>query len=95
MKIRATVTQVLGKQNGVSKRTGEPWESLEFVIKFGGSKEGSTNNLVLKTFNKESIKEIEAGRDCSVTLDFGIRNYQGRTYNDIEPTEIVFDPKAF
>lgn len=99
MEIKATVTKVENLQTGTSRRTGNPWKCKEFVVVFveGKNEQGNdvTGNLSLKTFKDEEIKELEVGRNCTISVRHDIRDYNGRTYNEVSLEKIVFEPKAF
>ena len=82
MDITGKIIQVLPLQSGVSQRTGNAWQSQEYVIE---THDQYPKKCCFNIFGAEKISQfnIQLGEELTVSFDIDAREYQGKYYNDI------------
>lgn len=88
MELTGTIIEVLPLQSGVSARSGNPWQSQEYVIEVPGQ---YPKRCVFKVFGEDKIRQFNILKGCSgtVSIDIDAREYNGRWYNDIKAYNFV------
>ena len=74
-------------QQGVSARTGNPWQSQEYVLEyFTWSGSMYPDKVVFKVFGEDKIRQFalkELEENITVFLRFTVREHDGRFYNEV------------
>ena len=94
MEIEGRVIVVCPEQSGVSKSTGNPWKSQEYVIE---THDQYPRKCCFRVFGSERIAamNIQVGEELRVSFDVDAREYQGRWYNTISAWRVDrIDPAA-
>lgn len=75
-------------QSGVSKRSGNPWMSREYVIEIPGQ---YPKKMCFKIFGEDRLKQFNLHKDETVTVQFDIdaHEYNGRYYNEIQAYNVL------
>lgn len=88
MKIKATITLLDATQSGISKSTGNPWTSKEFVIETK-DENGHIDTLAVKTLNEQIIKTLDSCmKNDQIIIDLGFAS-KARTFTRKDGTEGV------
>lgn len=77
------IAQVLQPQSGVSQRTGQPWQSQEFVLTY---EQGQyPKSLCFRVFGADKLQQfaIRQGEQLTVHLNIECRQGQKGFFNDI------------
>ncbi len=82
MELQGKVIVVGEPRSGVSKATGNPWMSQDYVIE---THEQFPKRMMFNVFGEDKIKQfnIQMGEEINVFFDINCREYQGKYYNDI------------
>ena len=82
MDLTGKIIAILPASSGVSRNTGNPWMSQDYVIEVPGQ---YPRRMVFRVFGEERIKmfNIQAGEEITVQFDIDAHEYQGRCFNDI------------
>lgn len=82
MDITGKIIAVLQPNSGVSKRTGNPWMSQEYVIE---THDNYPKKMCFRVFGEERIKQfnIQSGEELTVSFDVDAHEYNGRWFNEI------------
>ncbi len=82
MEIQGKIIAVLPPRNGVSKSTGNPWMTQDYVIE---THDQYPRKCVFNIFGEDKIKQfnIQAGEELLVSFDIDAHEYQGRWFNNI------------
>lgn len=94
MELAGKVIAVLEAKSGVSKSTGNPWMSQEYVIE---THEQFPKKMCFRVFGEDKIRafNIQLGEELNVYFDINSREYQGRYYTDITAWRVErVDPNA-
>lgn len=98
MEIQGKIIATLPIQSGISKSTGKPWQSQEYVIE---TIELYPRKCCFRILGEDKIKmwSINVGEEISVSLSIDAREYNGRWYNnfialDVKRKEEVSIPQA-
>jgi hypothetical protein len=86
MYITGTIAKCLEKQTGTSQRTGNAWESQEFIIEyFEHETDRFPDRLVFKVFGAERLAQwnIQQYDEVKVGLGHRVNEYNGKFYNEI------------
>ena len=91
MEIIGKVIMISEPRSGVSKTTGNPWMTQDYVIE---TQEQFPKKMMFNVFGEEKIKQfnIQAGEEIKVYFDINAREYQGKYYNDIRAWRIDRPP---
>ncbi len=81
--IKGKIIAVLPLASGVSNRTGNRWESQDYVIEEQNAR--YPQRVVFKVFGSEKIQQfaLQLGDVVTVKLELGAREHNGKWYNDI------------
>lgn len=81
MEIQGKIIAVLPVQSGISKSTGKPWQSQEYVIETIGQ---YPRKCCFRILGEDKIKtwSINVGEEITVSLCIDAREYNGRWYNN-------------
>ena len=82
MELAGKVIAVLEARGGVSKTTGNPWKTQDYVIE---THEQFPRRMVFNVFGEDKINmfNIQVGDEINVFFDINAREFQGRWFNDI------------
>ena len=86
MYISGRIIKVLEKQSGTSQRTGNAWESQEFVIEyFEHETDRFPDRLVFKVFGADRLANwnIQQNDEVKIGLGHNVNEYNGKFYNEI------------
>lgn len=83
MELLGKVLLVLEPRTGISKSTGNPWMSQDYVIETVN--ESFPRKMAFTVFGEDKIKQfgIKVGEVINVFFDINGREYNGRWYNDV------------
>lgn len=82
MELQGKVIVIGEPRSGVSKTTGNPWMTQDYVIE---THEQFPKRMMFNVFGEDKIKQfnIQMGEEINVFFDINAREYQGKYYNDI------------
>lgn len=87
IKLTGRIAKVLPLQQGVSARTGNPWQSQEYILEyFTWSGSMYPDKVVFKVFGEDKIRQFalkELEENITVFLRFTVREHDGRFYNEV------------
>lgn len=87
IKLTGRIAKVLPLQSGVSARTGNQWQSQEYVLEyFTWSGSMYPDKVVFKVFGEDKIRQFalkELEENIIVFLRFTVREHDGRFYNEV------------
>ena len=86
MKIQGRIIFKSDIQGGVSKRTGNDWQSMDVVIEYHETPESRwTNKLCARALNDvvDIVKRFDLGREVVAEIDHNVNDYNGRYYNEL------------
>lgn len=87
MEIIGKAIAALPVKSGVSQRTGEQWQSREYVIE---TQEQYPTKICFEVFGTDKLKEfnIRSNDLIKVYFDISAREYNGRWYNSIRAWKV-------
>lgn len=94
MEIQGKIIAVLPPRSGVSKSTGNPWMTQDYVIE---THDQYPRKCCFNVFGEDKIKQfnIQAGEEMLVSFDIDAHEYQGRWFNNIRAWNVRrVDPNA-
>jgi hypothetical protein len=93
MEIKGTIERLLPVQQGLSKSSGQPWQSREFIIRLDEGSEQYPRRILVKAFTKavEALGNAREGQHGTFNIDFNVREYNGRYYNDVSLYTVAID----
>lgn len=83
MELNGRIIAVLPAQSGVSKNTGKPWMTQQFVIETEGQ---YPKKVPFEVFGDDRIKQfnIQLGDEATIQFDIEGSEYQGKWYTRIK-----------
>ncbi len=83
MELSGKIIFVLPAQSGVSKNTGKPWMTQQFVIETEGQ---YPKKVPFEVFGDDRIKQfnIQLGDEATIQFDIEGSEYQGKWYTRIK-----------
>ena len=87
MEIAGKIIAVLEPRGGVSKSTGNPWKTQDYVIE---TIEQYPHRMCFNVFGEDKISQfnLQLGDEVTVSFDVNAREYQGRWFNDIRAWKV-------
>ena len=87
MEIIGKAIAALPVKSGVSQRTGEQWQSREYVIE---TQEQFPKKMCFEVFGTEKLKEFNIRNNDLIKVHFDItaREYNGKWYNSIRAWKV-------
>lgn len=87
MEIIGKAIAALPVKSGVSQRTGEQWQSREYVIE---TQEQYPTKICFEVFGTDKLKEFNIRNNdlIKVYLDINAREYNGKWYNSIRAWKV-------
>ena len=87
MEIIGKAIAALPVKSGVSQRTGEQWQSREYVIE---TQEQYPKKMCFEVFGTEKLKEFNIRNNDLIKVHFDItaREYNGKWYNSIRAWKV-------
>ena len=104
MEILGKVIQIMPFQEGVSKSTGNPWKSQQFIIE---TQEQYPRKVAIELYGEDRIKNnpYEVDQIVKVSFDLESREFNGRWYTSVRawkvevvnstPAETTAVPQAY
>jgi hypothetical protein len=82
IEVEGVIIKEYPAKEGVSKRTGNPWKSQEYVIQ---TRDQYPRTCLFRVFGADKIEQfnIHQGDNVRVWLDINARAWQDRYFNDI------------
>ena len=87
MEIIGKAIAALPVKSGVSQRTGEQWQSREYVIE---TQEQYPKKICFEVFGTDKLKEFNIRNNDLIKVNFDItaREYNGKWYNSIRAWKV-------
>ena len=87
MQITGKAIAALPVKSGVSKKTGEQWQSREYVIE---TQEQFPKKMCFEVFGTDKLKEFNIRNNDLIKVNFDItaREYNGKWYNYIRAWKV-------
>ena len=87
MELIGKAIAALPVKSGVSNKTGEQWQSREYVIE---TQEQFPKKMCFEVFGTDKLKESNIRNTDSLTLHFDItaREYNGKWYNSVRAWKV-------
>ncbi len=87
MEIAGKIIAVLEARGGISKSTGNPWKTQDYVVE---THEQYPRRMCFNVFGEDKISQmnLKVGDEVNVFFDINAREYQGRWYNDIRAWKV-------
>ena len=87
MEIIGKAIAALPVKSGVSQRTGEQWQSREYVIE---TQEQYPKKICFEVFGTDKLKELNIRNNDLIKVHFDItaREYNGKWYNSIRAWKV-------
>ena len=87
MQITGKAIAALPVKSGVSKKTGEQWQSREYVIE---TQEQYPKKMCFEVFGTDKLKEFNIRNNDLIKVNFDItaREYNGKWYNYIRAWKV-------
>ena len=72
------------KRSGTSARTGNDWVALPFIFEyFENPNDRYADSVLLETFDTKVIENIKEGMEVRCGFSHNVREYEGKTYNEL------------
>ena len=72
------------KRSGTSARTGNDWVALPFIFEyFEHETDRYADRVLLETFDTKVIENIKEGMEVRCGFSHNVREYEGKTYNEL------------
>ena len=82
MEFNGQIKQILGKREGTSQRTGQPWCVQEFIFEyFEHDTDRYSDSVVLETMDTNIMNRLEVGKQVRIGFGHRTEEYNGRYYN--------------
>jgi hypothetical protein len=95
MEFTGRVKKIMPRRSGVSQRTGNEWQSLPFIFEFFEHEtDHYSQKVVLETFDANVINNLKENMEVRCGFEHRIREYEGKTYNEIRLYKIETLQKA-
>ncbi len=93
IKLTGRIAEVMPLQSGISQRTGNSWQSQEYLLEyFAWSGAQYANRVVGRVFGEESIAKfnLQQGEEVTLTLSFNANKSQdgSRYFNEVRITNV-------
>ena len=87
MELIGKAIAVLPVKSGVSKKTGEQWQSREYVIE---TNEQYPKKMCFEVFGTDKLKEFNIRNNDLIKVNFDItaREYNGKWYNSVRAWKV-------
>lgn len=82
--VKGTITQVLPMQEGVSQRTGTPWQRQSVIIEHESGQYPKSIVVDINGIDRINKFALAVGKYVTAHLAISAREYNGRWYNTIE-----------
>jgi hypothetical protein len=75
----------------VSQRTGNEWKAQPFVFEYFETPDQRwSDKVLLETYDDKVIEQLKEGMEVRCGFGHNVREYQGRTYNEVKLYRIEF-----
>lgn len=89
MEFTGKITRVFQRREGTSMRTGQPWASQTFLIQEEGKNFNQSLTFDVFGIDRLSNFNLQEGEVVTVKLDFSTRDWQDRTFTQINCYDVV------
>ena len=84
MEYLGRIYKVLERQEGVSARTGNRWQKLDFIFEYFETEEQRwSDKVVLSSFDANIINLIKEGMTVKIGFSHSVREYNGHFFNEM------------
>ena len=93
MELEGRIYLVMPAQSGVSRTTGNPWMSQEYVLQYYWfPNQAYASNIVMRVFGEERIKQFNLQPNDEVKVRFHAEAHEsnGRWYNELRIDGVTF-----
>lgn len=91
MEFQGRIAKLLPIRQGVSQRTGNPWKAQPFVFEYFETPDQRwSDKVLLETYDAKVIEQLKEGMEVRCGFSHNIREYEGRTYNEMRVYKIEF-----
>lgn len=91
MEFQGRISKLLPIRQGVSQRTGNEWKAQPFVFEYFETPEQRwSDKVLLETCDAKVIDLLKEGMEVRCGFGHSIREYEGRTYNEVRLYRIEF-----
>ena len=93
MELEGKISVVMPAQSGVSKRTGNPWMSQEYVMQYYWfPNQTQPSYIVLRVFGEDRIKQFNLQQNDEVKVRFHCEAHENneRWYNELRIDVVTF-----
>ena len=87
MEIQGKLIAAMPTRSGVSQRSGNPWQSRDFVLEILGQ---YVRHFVFTVFGEDRLKQFNLRKDEEVIVSFDLdaHEYQGKWYNSCQAYKV-------
>ena len=87
MEIQGKLIAAMPTRSGVSQRSGNPWQSRDFVLEIPGQ---YVRHFVFTVFGEDRLKQFNLRKDEEVIVSFDLdaHEYQGKWYNSCQAYKV-------
>ena len=89
MQFQGQIKTILPARQGVSQRTGNPWQRLPFLFEFREEGDQFAQRMNLETSDDAAIAYLREGMEIAVEIKFDTHTWGQNTYNDINVRNIM------
>ena len=91
MEFQGRIARLLPIRQGVSQRTGNEWKAQPFVFEYFETPDQRwSDKVLLETYDDKVIEQLKEGMEVRCGFGHNVREYQGRTYNEVKLYRIEF-----
>lgn len=91
MEFQGRIYKLLPIRQGVSQRTGNEWKAQPFVFEYFETPEQRwSDKVLLETYDAKIIEQLKEGMEVRCGFGHSVREYEGRTYNEVKLYRIEF-----
>ena len=91
MEFQGRIARLLPIRQGVSQRTGNEWKAQPFVFEYFETPDQRwSDKVLLEIYDANIIAQLKEGIEIRCGFGHNIREYEGRTYNEVKVYKIEF-----
>jgi len=83
MDITGKIIAAINERQGTSKRSGEPWKAIDYVIEW--NENTYVRHFTFTVFGQDRINQmnLQVGQEYTISCDIDAHEYNGRWFNDV------------